>query len=787
MATTESETTATTVELTMGEGINRALAEALEREPEMMLLGQDIGAYGGTFGVTRGLFDRYGHDTVRDAPLCESATVGFAIGLAVSGVRSVVELEFFDFIGVAMDQVFNQAAKLHYFTGGRLQVPLVIRVPIVARMGMGPQHSQSLESWFMHIPGLKIAMPADAADGYGLMRTALLDTNPVLFIENVRLYGRRGTVDLSAEPIPFGQARIVREGTDVTVVALSALVHEAVAAAEELAGRGHLGRGRRPAHAQPARPGLDRRVGQEDAAPGRRARRAQALRRRRGDRGAGRRAGLRLPGRAGRARVRPRRAGAVRPAADRGVPDGRRHRGGRRALARAERVMGDLLLPKLSISMEEGRLVRWLVESGAEVSEGEPVAIVETDKAEVEVEAPESGPLEILVAEGEIVPVESTIGRIGAAAHRRRPPTAPPAAAPSGNGEAPRHGGITAADLTAGSPPAGSFAAVAGAGARPARRAAAESGPPRPSRAAAAPADGTGRRFASPAARRVARELGVDIAEVRGRGPGGRIVAADVEEHAAAARPAAAATVAEPASRRLPDGAAGARRAPGRRRPLGRGAAPGGRQRARPRLADHPARQRGRRARRRGPRRRTPGREPRAGEGHLHRPAAARARAGAARRARARRHHRRRRARSSRRRASTSTSRSPPPTASSRRSSPTSTSLGLAAIARERSRVVEAARGGQLDGRDLAPGACTLSNLGAYPVDFFTPVLSGPQVALVATGRIAERVVAQDGLIGVRPRMWANVCLDHRAADGEAGGRLLAALERRIAELPTSI
>ena len=103
----------------MGEGINRALAEALEREPEMMLLGQDIGAYGGTFGVTRGLYDRYGHDTVRDAPLCESATVGFAIGLAVSGVRSVVELEFFDFIGVAMDQVFNQAAKLHYFTGGR--------------------------------------------------------------------------------------------------------------------------------------------------------------------------------------------------------------------------------------------------------------------------------------------------------------------------------------------------------------------------------------------------------------------------------------------------------------------------------------------------------------------------------------------------------------------------------------------------------------------------------------------------------------------------------------------
>lgn len=236
MATTQSETSI--VELTMGEALNRALAEALDREPEMMILGQDIGAYGGTFGVTRGLYDRYGHDTVRDAPLAESGTVGFAIGLAISGVRAVVELEFFDFIGVAMDQVFNQAAKLHYFTGGRLQVPLVIRVPIVARMGMGPQHSQSLESWFMHIPGLKIAIPSDASDAYGLMRTALLDTNPVLFVENVRLYGRRGMVDLAADPVPFGKARVVREGSDATVVALSSVVHEAVAAAEELEGRG---------------------------------------------------------------------------------------------------------------------------------------------------------------------------------------------------------------------------------------------------------------------------------------------------------------------------------------------------------------------------------------------------------------------------------------------------------------------------------------------------------------------------------------------------------------------
>jgi pyruvate dehydrogenase E1 component beta subunit len=227
-----------TTTLTMSEGINRALDEALARPEPMMLLGQDIGPYGGTFGVTRGLWERYGDEVVRDGPLCESGTVGFAIGLAVTGVRAVCEIEFFDFVGVAMDQIFNQAAKLHYFTGGKLTVPLVIRTPIVARIGMGPQHSQSLESWFLHIPGIKVAIPSNAADAYGLLRTALADTNPVLFIENVRLYGRRAEVDLDGPPIPFGSARTVREGSDATVVALSGMVDEAVAAADTLAERG---------------------------------------------------------------------------------------------------------------------------------------------------------------------------------------------------------------------------------------------------------------------------------------------------------------------------------------------------------------------------------------------------------------------------------------------------------------------------------------------------------------------------------------------------------------------
>jgi pyruvate/2-oxoglutarate/acetoin dehydrogenase E1 component len=233
---TSTETQPGIVELTMGEAINHALDEALATGEPIMHLGQDIGPHGGTFGVTRGLWDRYGDEVIRDGPLCESATVGFAIGLAISGVRAIVEIEFFDFAGVAMDQIFNQAAKLHYFTGGKLKVPLIIRLPIVARMGMGPQHSQSLEAWFMHIPGIKVALPANAADAYGLMRSALRDPNPILFVENVRLYGRRAEVELGRS-IPFGSARVAREGTDATIVALSGMVDEALAAAETLAER----------------------------------------------------------------------------------------------------------------------------------------------------------------------------------------------------------------------------------------------------------------------------------------------------------------------------------------------------------------------------------------------------------------------------------------------------------------------------------------------------------------------------------------------------------------------
>lgn len=224
--------------LTMAQAINEAIREEMRRDPAMVLLGQDIGAYGGTFGVYKGLFEEFGPKRVRDGPLCESATVGFGIGLAISGIRAVVELEFMDFATVAMDQIVNQAAKLHYFLGGRLHVPLILRMPIAARMGMGSQHAQSLEAWFMHIPGLKIALPSNARDAKGLLKTALRDPNPTLFIENVRLYSTRTEVPEEEYFVPFGEAAMVRAGTDVTIVAVSGMVPLALEAAGKLEQQG---------------------------------------------------------------------------------------------------------------------------------------------------------------------------------------------------------------------------------------------------------------------------------------------------------------------------------------------------------------------------------------------------------------------------------------------------------------------------------------------------------------------------------------------------------------------
>ena len=371
--------------------------------------------------------------------------------------------------------------------------------------------------------------------------------------------------------------------------------------------------------------------------------------------------------------------------------------------------MTALLVPQLSISMEEAKVSRWLVENGDSVAAGQIVVEVETDKATVEIEAPAAGRLLILAEEGAIVAVDGVLAEVEAA-----------------NGSAPAQSAVVAARAD-----------------EPARSAEPGVAPPAPRR------DGP---IASPAARRLAREQGVELETLQGTGPGGRIVARDV-----AAEPAAPAVVDD----RLRTAVVANIAASWQQIPhvhIGGELAADGIVRARASapadppvtftdllvvalagaLGEVPELNALRRA---------DGTVERSGVVHLSLAVA-------------------------------TTSGVVAPVIRD------AGSMSLAEVARERGRLVEAARTGTLDGRELAGGTITLSNLGAHPVDFFAPVVSGPQVAMVATGRVAERPVAVDGLVGVRPTMWVNVAIDHRAADGEAGGRLLAALERRFARLP---
>jgi pyruvate/2-oxoglutarate/acetoin dehydrogenase E1 component len=218
------------------EAIRTTLAGAMRDDPRVLVLGEDV-AEGGPWGATTGLLDEFGPDRVRNTPISEAAICGVAIGAAQSGLRTVVEIMFVDFLTLALDQLVNQAAKAHFMSGGQLRVPLVLRTQGGAGQRGGAQHSQSLEAWLTHVPGLKVAMPSTAADAAGLLRAAIHDPNPVVFVENKTLYFRRDEV-ADGGPVQLGEARIVRPGRDVTVVALSRLVHEALAAADELAQEG---------------------------------------------------------------------------------------------------------------------------------------------------------------------------------------------------------------------------------------------------------------------------------------------------------------------------------------------------------------------------------------------------------------------------------------------------------------------------------------------------------------------------------------------------------------------
>jgi pyruvate/2-oxoglutarate/acetoin dehydrogenase E1 component len=224
-------------EITFAKAVNSTIAEAMRADPDVLVIGEDV-AEGGPYTVTAGLAEEFGTERVLNTPISEAAICGVAIGAAQSGKRPVLEIMFIDFLTLALDQLVNGAAKAHFMSGGQLRVPLVLRTQGGAGTRGAAQHSQSLEAWLTHIPGLKVVMPSNAADAAGLLQTAIADPNPVVFIENKTLYFRKEEVANGAEAVPIGRARTVRDGADVTIVALSRLVGEAIGAAGRLAGEG---------------------------------------------------------------------------------------------------------------------------------------------------------------------------------------------------------------------------------------------------------------------------------------------------------------------------------------------------------------------------------------------------------------------------------------------------------------------------------------------------------------------------------------------------------------------
>lgn len=225
-------------EVTLVESLRMTLREEMGRDPSLMLIGEDIGRYGSIFGVTKGLLEEFGPHRVRSTPISESAIIGSALGAAMTGIRTVAEIMYVDFTTCAMDQIVNQVAKMRYMSGGKAKVPLVIRTQGGGGRGNAAQHSQSLEALFLHIPGLKIVMPSTPYDARGLLKTAIRDDNPVIFIEHKLLYATKGFIPDGEYLIPFGQADIKRKGKDVTIVTISYMVTKALRAAERLAGEG---------------------------------------------------------------------------------------------------------------------------------------------------------------------------------------------------------------------------------------------------------------------------------------------------------------------------------------------------------------------------------------------------------------------------------------------------------------------------------------------------------------------------------------------------------------------
>lgn len=225
-------------EITYLEAVREAMSQEMRRNEDVFILGEDIGVYGGAFGVTRGMIEEFGTERVRNTPISEAAISGTAVGAALTGMRPILELQFSDFITIAMDNMVNQAAKIRYMYGGKGRVPMVLRTPAGSGTGAAAQHSQSLEAWMTHIPGLKVVQPSTAYDAKGLLKAAIDDDNPVIFYEHKLCYKTKGDVPEEQYSIPLGKADVKREGTDVTIVATAIMVHKALEAAETLSKEG---------------------------------------------------------------------------------------------------------------------------------------------------------------------------------------------------------------------------------------------------------------------------------------------------------------------------------------------------------------------------------------------------------------------------------------------------------------------------------------------------------------------------------------------------------------------
>ncbi len=224
--------------ITYAEAVREAIGQAMEADESVFMLGEDIGIYGGAFGVSGDLYHRFGEERIRDTPISEMGIVGAAVGAALVGMKPIVEIQFSDFTAQAMDQIVNQAAKIHFMLGGELSVPMVLRAPTGSGTGAAAQHSQSLEAWFAHVPGLKVVMPSSPADAKGLLLAALDDPNPVIVLEHKLLYKTSGHVPEQMYRIEIGKSHVVRDGKDLTIVATSIMVSRALEAAEQLAAEG---------------------------------------------------------------------------------------------------------------------------------------------------------------------------------------------------------------------------------------------------------------------------------------------------------------------------------------------------------------------------------------------------------------------------------------------------------------------------------------------------------------------------------------------------------------------